>query len=229
MKNRTKLLSLLFAMSLAATGCGHTGAPDKEPVDSGINESVDSEAERPVDNEMKEPVDNETEEPVDQEVNEAPLDSKVSKVTWSDCTNDSSKTFYGDDATIEFTFTDGTTQEVVIGAYSTVDSMNKNDMDNDGEEEYVFHITYVNTIGENEFLYVYKIDDNKAELWFPGNTGITEVDENACLEEETTVEVDGKNKNAIKVECAVRDEGRAKATYDGIIYYDNGQWNEYNK
>ena len=218
MKTRTKLLSLLIAISFAATGCGHAGASDNETVDSGINESIDSEAEEPVDNEVK--------EPVDQEVNEAPLDSKVSKVTWSDCANDSSKTF-SDDATIDFTFTDGTTQEVVIGAYSTVDSMNKNDMDNDGEEEYVFHTTYVNTIGENHFLYVYKVDDNKAEQWFPGNTGITEVDENSSQQEETTVEVDGKNKNAIKVECAVKDEGIAKATYDGIIYYDNGQWNEY--
>ena len=118
------MLSLLIAMSFAATGCGHAGASDIEPVN----------------NEEKEPVDNEAKTPVDQDMNEAPLDSKVSKVTWSDCANDSSKTF-SDDATIEFNFTDGTTQEVVIGAYSTVDSMNKNDMDNDGEEEYVFHTT----------------------------------------------------------------------------------------
>ena len=102
--------------------------------------------------------------------------------------------------TYDITLADGTVQEVVVGSYTAIQSMGYNDIDNDGEDEYVFHIYFTNTLGEHEFLHVYKIADNKVEQFFPGNTGIAEVDEHAYWETETVVEVDGALKNAIKVE-----------------------------
>ncbi|RKM61707.1 hypothetical protein D6856_05765 [Butyrivibrio sp. XB500-5] len=235
MKNRTKLLSLLIAMSLVAMGCSHIGAADKEPASYGYSneESVDnSTSDKESANNGasdEESVENDTSDnkSADNEVKESPLDSKLSKVAWHDSED------WADDATIEFTFTDGITKKFDICPPSYVESMNQKDMDNDGEEEYVFHIIFSNTLGEHTLLYVYKVHpdiyENKVEQLFPGNTGITEVDENAFYEEETTVEVDGKSKNAIKVECAVKEDGMGKETYNGIIYYDNGQWKEYNK
>lgn len=147
-------------------------------------------------------------------------------VTWDDCVVNPSKSI-SDDAIIEFTLADGTGYTDNIGSYSYIEALEYNDLDNDGEDEYVFRVSFSNTLSEYELLRVYKIVDGKVEKLFPDDTGIKEVDENAVWEEQTVVQVDGATKNAIKVQCYIKEDGVGKLTYEGIIYYDNGQWNEY--
>lgn len=151
------------------------------------------------------------------------LDSRVKEIDMSQ--NMSDFPFF-----INFTLTDGTVVEAntgVVGLYA--ETMYRRDIDNDGEYEYVFPSYYANTLGEHFVIFVFKLEGDEMKLIFPDTeTGIEEIDNNEVMYAmDTTVVVDGNTKTAIRIETYHKENGEAVEDYKGIIYYEDGEWIEF--
>jgi len=141
---------------------------------------------------------------------------EVTDVTWT--------ADHINNAVISFDMSDETVQEMDTGLAMDIKSMEMIDIDNDGEDEYVIHGYFVNTVGENYPIYVYKLEDNTVKQIFPNQELEDLKDEPVFSAELSTIDLNEDTLNAIKVRVYDKIEGIGYEKLYEVIYCQEGEW-----
>ncbi len=141
-----------------------------------------------------------------------------------------------EDTVFKFYLNDKTTKEVSTNFDPAVTGMEMLDVDNDGEEEYVFKGYFSNTAAEYSLLYIFECKDGEVVQLYPTKDipqlaaetqweGMTEGDlADSIL---VTVEENGKTLNAIEVRLFGKEDGETQEEYHATLVCRDGHWEEF--